>query len=66
MDKVIRKYSNLEALKSDEYREWQELPPHERLSAVKEITLAAYHLKEQPPNVRRIQRTLVHLQRPKS
>lgn len=66
MDKVIRKYTNLDALKTDEYRDWQELPAHERMNAVVEITLAAYHMKEPTPDVPRIQRTLVHLQRPKS
>ncbi len=40
MDKVIRKYSSLDALKDDEYRDWQQLPAHERMKAVAEITLA--------------------------
>jgi hypothetical protein len=66
MDKVIRKYANLDALKTDEYRDWQGLPAHERMNAVAEITLAAYQMKEPTPDVRRLQRTLVHLQRPKS
>ena len=66
MDKVIRKYTNLDALKTDEYRDWQELPAHERMNAVVEITLAAYQMKEPTPDVRRLQRTLVHLQRPES
>jgi hypothetical protein len=66
MDKVIRKYTNLDALKTDEYRDWQKLPAHERMNAVAEITLAAYQMKEPTPHVRRLQRTLVHLQRPKS
>ena len=66
MDKVTRKYANLDALKTDEYRDWQELPAHERMNAVVEITLAAYQMKEPTPDVRRLQRTLVHLQRPES
>ena len=66
MDKVIRKYTNLDALKTDEYRDRQELPAHERMNAVVEIALAAYQMKEPTPDVRRLQRTLVHLQRPKS
>jgi hypothetical protein len=66
MDKVIRKYTNLDALKTDEYREWQKLPAYERMNAVAEITLAACQMKEATPDVPRLQRTLVHLQRPES
>jgi hypothetical protein len=64
MDKVIRKYSSLDAMKADEYRDWQQLPVHERMRAVVEITLAAYQMKGQTPDVRRLERTLVHLQFP--
>lgn len=66
MDKVIRQFTSLEAMKTDEYRDWQELPAHERMKAVVEITLAAYRMKGLTPDVRRLQRTLVHLQRPRS
>ena len=66
MDKVIRKYDNFDALKSEEYREWQELSPQDRLEAVAEITLAIYRMKEPTADVPRLQRTLVHLQRPES
>ena len=64
MEKVIRKYASLDALKADEYRDWQQLPVHERMKAVADITLAAYQMKEPAPDIRRLQRTLVHLQRP--
>jgi hypothetical protein len=64
MDKVITSYASLNELKADEYREWQRLPPHERMKAVAELTLAAYQMKEPALDVRRLQRTLVHLQRP--
>ena len=66
MDKVIRTFTSFDAMKADEYRDWQERPPHERMDAVAEITLAAYRMKEPAPDVRRLQRTLVHLQRPES
>jgi hypothetical protein len=66
MDKGIRKFVSLDAMKAEEYRAWQQLPAHERMAAVAEITLAAYQMKEPPPDVRRLQRTLVHLQRPES
>jgi hypothetical protein len=64
MDKAIRKFVSLDEMKADEYRAWQELPAHERMKAVAEITLAAYQMKEPTADVRRLQRTLVHLQRP--
>jgi hypothetical protein len=64
MDKSIRKYANLDEMKADEYRAWQELPAHERMRAVAEMTLAAYQMKEGGTDVRRLQRTLVHLQFP--
>ena len=66
MDKGIRVFESLEAMKVDEYQDWQERPTHERMSAVAELTLAAYKLKEPTLDVRRLQRTLVHLQRPES
>jgi hypothetical protein len=66
MDKVIRTFTSFDAMKADEYRDWQERPAHERMDAVAEITLAAYQMKEPAPDVRRLQRTLVQLQRPES
>ena len=66
MDKVIREYPSLDALKADEYRDWQALPPDERMNAVAELSLAAYQMKEPSSDVRRLQKTLVHLQRPES
>jgi hypothetical protein len=66
VDKSIRKYSSLDEMKADEYREWQKLPAHERMRAVAELSLAAYEMKEPTADVRRLQRTLVHLQRPES
>jgi len=66
MNKVIRKYTSFDVLKADEYRDWQKLSAQERMDAVREITLAAYQMKGHAPDVRRLQRTLVHLQRPES
>ncbi len=65
MDKTIRSYAGLDEMKADEYRDWQERPAHERMNAVKEMTLATYQMKEPVPDVRRLQRTLVHLPRPR-
>jgi len=65
MDKAITTFESMEELKAAELREWQSLPAHERLRAVSELTLAFYRMKEPELDVRRIQRTLVHLQREK-
>ncbi|MGH8067698.1 MAG: hypothetical protein ACRERE_21210 [Candidatus Entotheonellia bacterium] len=65
MDKVIRTYASLDAMKADEYREWQQLPGYERLNAAAALSLALYQIKEPTRDVRQgLQRTLVHLQQP--
>ena len=61
MDPIIRKYTSLDEMKADEYRYWQSRPVHERMDAVVELTLAMYAMKGEPPDVPRLQRTLVHL-----
>jgi len=66
MDKTIRRFENLDAMKDEEHAYWQSRPAHERMSAISEITSALYQLKEPTADVRRIQRTLVHLQRSQS
>jgi hypothetical protein len=64
MDKTIRVYDSLDEMKADQYRYWQSRPVDERMDAVVEITLATYAMKGAAPDVPRLQRTLVHLQRP--
>ncbi len=65
MDKTITMFDSLEEMKTAELLEWQSLPAHQRLRAVSELTLALYRMKEPERDVRRIQRTLVCLQREK-
>jgi hypothetical protein len=65
MDKTIRTYTSLDDMKADEYRYWQSRPVWERMNAVAEITLAAYQMKGLASDVPRLQRTIVHLQRPR-
>ena len=65
MDKAITIFDSFEEMKADELRQWQSLPAHDRLRAASELTLALYRMKEPDRDVRRIQRTLVHLQREK-
>ena len=64
MDKTVRVFRSLEEMKTAEYDDWRERPPHERMRAVKEITLATYQMKEPTSDVRRLQITLVRLPRP--
>ena len=63
MDKTIRKYTNFDEMKADEYRYWQSRPAHERLDAVDEMIETAYTLKgwEIEPDVPRLQRPFVRL-----
>jgi hypothetical protein len=63
MDKTIRKYTNFEEMKADEYRYWQSRPVHERLAAVSELTQEQYAMKGESPDVPRLQRTLVRFER---
>ena len=65
MHKDITVFSNFDEMKAAELREWQLLPDYERIRAVSELTAALYGVKEPDADVRRIQRTLVHLQREK-
>jgi hypothetical protein len=63
MDKTIRKYTNFDEMKADEYRYWQSRPTHERVSAVAELTEEGYRLKGFKSDAFRLQRTLVHFER---
>ena len=63
MDKTITIYDSPESVKAAELREWQALPPYQRLQAVSDLTRDLYRMKEPERDVRRIQRTLVCLPR---
>ena len=64
VEKILQVYDSLAEMKTDEYRYWQSRPVYERMEAVTEMTGAAYALKGQAPDVRRLQRVIVCLQRP--
>jgi hypothetical protein len=67
MDKSIMAYASLDAMKDDEYREWHEMRPYERLNAAAELSLGAYKAEGSSKNVSNsFQRTLVRLERPQS
>ena len=67
MDKTIRRYTNFDEMKADEYRYWQSRPVHERLDAVEELNRTAYALKgwQMEPDVPRLQRPFVRLPNPR-
>jgi hypothetical protein len=66
MDKTIRKFTDFDELKAEEYRYWQSRPVHERWAATEELSLLAYALKhkELPPELPRAQRPWVRLPNP--
>jgi hypothetical protein len=57
---TVRKYTDLDEMKADEYRYWQSRPAQERLDAVEEMIETAYALKgwKIEPDVPRLQRPL--------
>ena len=63
MDKTIRKYTDFDEMKADEYRYWQSRPVHERVAAVSELTEQGYRMKGMGPDAFRLQRTLVCFER---
>ena len=64
MDKTIRKYTNFDEMKAEEYRYWQSRPIQERLDAAAELSIIGYQLKDPTRDVQsRLQRTLVRIQR---
>jgi hypothetical protein len=63
MDKTIRKLATFDEMKADEYRYWQSRPVHERVAAVSELTQEHYAMKDEVPDVPRLQRTVVHFER---
>ena len=64
MDKTIRRYSDFDEMKADEYRYWQSRPVHERIAAVSQLTEEGYRMKGMGPDAFRLQRTLVRFERP--
>jgi hypothetical protein len=63
MHRTIRKYTDFEEMKADEYRYWQSRPVYERVAAVSKLTQEQYAMKGEPPDVPRLQRTVVHFER---
>jgi hypothetical protein len=57
MDKTIRKFTDFDELKAEEYRYWQSRPVHERWAATEELSLLAYALKHKGTAARTAQST---------
>lgn len=56
-------HNSLDAMKADEYRYWQSQPGHARLAAASQLALEAYGPEAAQPNVPRLQRPFVQLER---
>ena len=65
MDKTVRVFSSVAAMKTEEYRYWRSRPAHERMAAVSELTRSVYAMKEALPDVPRLQRIVAVLPRPR-
>ena len=63
MDKTIRVFDSLDEMKAEEYRYWQRRPVWERMEAVARMSMELYRMKGTAPDVPRLERTLVHLER---
>lgn len=63
MDKTIRRYTDFDEMKADDYRYWQSRPIHERVAAVSELTREHYAMRGEAPDVPGLQRTLVRFER---
>ena len=60
---TVRKYTDFDEMKAEEYRYWQSRPIHERVAAVSELAEEGYKLKGFKPDAFRLQRSLVHFER---
>ena len=60
---TIRKYTEFDEIKADEYRYWQSRPAWERLDTVEELIETAYAFKrwKMPPQEPRAQMPVVRL-----
>jgi hypothetical protein len=66
MDKTIRRFGSVDAMRTAAIRDWQRLPAGERMKAVTELSLELYRMKGLvKDDIPRLQRTLVRIQRPR-
>lgn len=60
VDKLLTRFTSLEAMKRAEREAWQKVSPAERIRAVTEITMELYGMKGMS-DVPRLQRTLTRI-----
>lgn len=59
----IRRFTDLNAMKDEEYAYWQQQPTVACMQAVVEINDASFGIDDRSAHVRRLQRTLVRIER---
>jgi hypothetical protein len=65
MDKTIKRFGSLQAMRTAVIQDWQLLCASERMKAVTELSLELYRMKGLVKHdLPRLQRTLVRIQRP--
>lgn len=64
VDKTIRRYTSLNAMKAAEYSCWAKMPASARFQATAELTTEAYRAKGLIADVPRIDKTIVRITRP--
>jgi hypothetical protein len=60
---TITRYTDLDEMKADEYRYWRRRPAYERLGAISELARDAYGEEAGSPDVPRLQRPFVRVER---
>jgi hypothetical protein len=64
MDKTVRKLASFEAVKEDEYRYWQSVPPVERIAAAWEMSIEQYRQSGVDHRGRALRTTVARFERP--
>lgn len=59
----LKRYTNLDRMKVDEYRYWQEQPAQVRAEATAELSAIGYSMDRQSHHVPRLQRPFIRLER---
>ena len=64
MEKTIHKFDSFEAVKDEEYRYWQSVPPSARIEATFDHSVEMYRMKGIVADGQGLKRTLVRFERP--
>jgi len=62
MNKTIRKFTSFQAVKDEEYRYWQSVPPAERIEAAFQHSVQMYRMKGIEPDGSALKRSLVRIE----